>query len=108
MFLYISKKEEDTQRHIILKIKCTIKERVCDLIIDSGSSENIVCKTMVDKLQLKTHKHPSFYCIRWIKDVGETKVTKQCHIPFSIRRCKDEVTCNVVNMNADHMSLGRL
>ena len=74
------KKEEDSQRHSIFKIKCTVNERVCDMIIDSGSSEIIVSKTMVDKLQLKIHKHPRPYHIGWIKDVGETKVTEQCHI----------------------------
>lgn len=67
---------------------------VYDLIINSGNSENIVSKTMVDKLQLKTHKHPFPYRIGWIKKVGETKVIEQCHIPFSIGRYKDKVTCD--------------
>lgn len=33
------------------------------------NSENIVFETMVDKLQLKTQKHPFPYRTRWIKDI---------------------------------------
>lgn len=77
------------------------------MIINNGNSENIVSKTMVDKLQLKTHKHPSHYCNGWIKNVREIKVTEQYYIPFSIGRYKDEVTYNIVDMNACHMLLGR-
>ena len=105
--MYTPKKEEDLQRHNIFKTRCTVSQRVCDLIIDSGSSENIVSKTMVDKLKLSTQPHPSPYRIGWIKDVGETKVTEQCRIPFSIGKYKDEVLCDVVDMDACHMLLGR-
>ena len=59
--IYAPKKEEDTQRHNIFKTKCTISQRVCDLIIKSGSSENIISKTIVSKVQLPTQPHPSPY-----------------------------------------------
>ena len=106
-FMYAPKKEEDIHRHDIFKTRCTFSQRVCDLIIDSGSSENIVSKAMVSKLQLPTQPHPSPYRIGWIKDVSKTKVTEQCRIPFSIDKCKDEVLCDVVDMDACHMLLGR-
>lgn len=44
------KKEKDPQGHNIFKTRCTINQIVCDLIIDSVSSENIVSKTMVGKM----------------------------------------------------------
>ena len=74
--MYTPRKDMDYQRHNIFKTRCTVNQRVCDLIIDSGSSENIVSKTMVDKLQLKTQKHLSPYSIGWIKNIGETKVAE--------------------------------
>ena len=100
--------KEDVQRHNIFKTRCTVNQRVCDLIIDGGSSENIVSRTMVDKLQLPTRRHPSPYSIGWIRDVGETKVTEQCVITFCIgNNYKDEVLCDIVDMDACHMLLGR-
>lgn len=62
---------------------------------------------MIDKLQLKTRKYPSYYCNGRIKNVWEIKVTEQYRIPFSIKRYKDEVTYNIVDMNVCHMLLER-
>jgi len=85
-----------------------MSKKVCDVIIDSGSSENIISRTMVTKLGLKTEKHPSPYKIGWIKLGAEIKVTETCLIQFSIgRNYMDEITCDVVEMDACHMILGR-
>ena len=62
---------------------------------------------MVDKLQLPTQPHLSSYHIGWIKDVGETKATEQCRVPFSIGKYKDEVMCDIVDIDACHMLFGR-
>ena len=105
--MYTPKKDGSIQQHNIFKTRCTVNQRVCDLIIDSGSSKNIVSKTMMDKLQLPTQSHPFPYCIGWIKNVSKTKVTKQCHVPFSIGKYKDEVMRDVVDMDACHMLFGR-
>ena len=105
--MYTPKKDENIQRHNIFKTRCTVIQQVCDLIIDSVSSEDIISKTMIDKLQLPTQPHLFPYCIGWIKDVGDTKVTEQCCIPFSIGKYKDEVMCDVVDMDACHMLFGR-
>lgn len=43
----------------IICTSCTVKEKVCGVIIDGGSCENVVFEEAVDKLQLKTEKHPS-------------------------------------------------
>ena len=59
------------QRNEIFRARCTISTRVCDLIIDSDSVENIASKSLVTKLGLKTEKHPSPY-----KIVGSRKVRK--------------------------------
>ncbi|KAK9950545.1 hypothetical protein M0R45_006031 [Rubus argutus] len=61
--MYTPKQELNPQRHNIFQTRCTVNQRVCNLIIDGGSSENIVSKAMVDKLQLKTQPHPAPYTI---------------------------------------------
>jgi mannose-6-phosphate isomerase-like protein (cupin superfamily) len=81
---------------------------VCDIIIDSGSSKNIVSKVMVTKLGLQTRKHLFPYKIGWIKLGNEVKITEICHIKFSIgKNYVDEVTCDIVEMDVCHIILGR-
>ena len=78
------------------------------MIIDSGSVENIAWKSLVAKLGLKTEKHPSPYKIGWIKKGTETLVTQQCLVTFSMGKCYvNEVVCDVVEMDACHLILGR-
>ena len=72
------------QRNKIFRARCTISMRVYDLIIDSGSVENIALKSLVSKLGLKTEKHLSPYKISWIKKGTETLVTQQCRVTFSM------------------------
>ena len=40
--LLAPKREGHPQRHSIFKTRCTVNRKVCDVIIDSGSTENIV------------------------------------------------------------------
>jgi hypothetical protein len=71
--------------------------RVCDVIIDGGNGENVVCKEIVMKLGVKTEKHPSPYKIGWIKWKIETQVTERCHFMFSIsKHYSNSILCDVV------------
>ena len=77
------------------------------MIIDSGSSENVVSKALVKALYLKTKKHPSPYKIAWIKKGLEVQVLEVCKIPLSIGKYyKDEIVCDVMDMDACHILLG--
>ncbi|XP_020271056.1 uncharacterized protein LOC109846245 [Asparagus officinalis] len=73
-----------------------------------GSRENVVSKALVKTLNLKTKKHPSPYKIAWIKKGPEVQVLDVCKVPLSIGKYyKDEILCNVVDMDACHVHLGR-
>ncbi|XP_035547276.1 uncharacterized protein LOC108991242 [Juglans regia] len=106
--LLTPKHEDHSQRHVIFKTRCTINQKVCNLIIDSGSCENIVSRALVATLKLPTEQHSKPYKISWIKKGAETKVTATCRIPFSIGKIyNDVVDCDVVEMDACHVLLGR-
>ena len=78
------------------------------MIIDCGIVENITSKSLVIKLGLKTEKHPSPYKIGWIKKGTRTLFTQQCRVTFSMDKCYIyEVFCDVVEIDACHLILGR-
>ena len=58
--------------------------RVCMVIIDSGSFENVVSLEMVQKLKLETVPHPNPYQLCWLPKGNEIKVNKRCLVSFSI------------------------
>ncbi|GJS56056.1 putative reverse transcriptase domain-containing protein [Tanacetum coccineum] len=100
--------EEDYKPESENEVVCTSHGKVCDIIIDGGSFENMVSLNMVEKLQLKTQDHPHPYHLTWLDKKKEFKVSKRCLVQFSIgEKYKDEVVCDVVPMDACHLLLGR-
>ncbi|KAG7594094.1 Zinc finger CCHC-type superfamily [Arabidopsis thaliana x Arabidopsis arenosa] len=99
--------EEKVQRENIFHTRCTVRNKVCNLIIDSGSCTNVASKYMVDRLGLEKTRHPRPYRLRWLNDQTELKISEQVSIPFSVGKYQDEVTCDVVPMQAGHLLLGR-
>ena len=59
--------EEPVQRTSLLRTTCKEKDRVCKVIIDSGSTNNLVSTDMVEKLELKTTAHPNPYKVSWLQ-----------------------------------------
>ena len=82
--LLAPKKEEESQRNVIFKTTCTINGKVCDVIIDSGSSENIVSEALVKALKHKVEPHATPYKITWVMKGVETIVKETNTFVFSI------------------------
>ena len=95
-------------RSNVIHTRCTSKDRVCLVIIDSGSFENCVSMEMVQKLDLKMDPHPKPYKLSWLQEGTDIKVKHRCLVSFTIgKHYQDEVWCDVVPMDVCHLLLGR-
>ncbi|XP_056853723.1 uncharacterized protein LOC130503093 [Raphanus sativus] len=101
------KPEETDQRENLFHTRCTVYDKVCSLVIDGGSCTNVASEALVEKLGLKTGKHPRPYLLQWLNDQGELKVTEQVMVPITIGRYQDEIVCDVLPMDTSHILLGR-
>ena len=54
----LSGETEPGQRRSLFHTRCKCEEKCCDVIIDGGSTDNLVSEEMVSKLKLKRQKHP--------------------------------------------------
>ena len=52
---------EPGQRRSLFHTRCKCEDKCCDVIIDGGSTDNLVSDEMVSKLKLKREKHPQPY-----------------------------------------------
>jgi hypothetical protein len=76
--------ESSVQRTRLFRTACKTKDRVCKVIVDSGSTDNLVSTEMVEKLELETIDHPNPYRISWLQKGHQVTVTKQCLVEFKI------------------------
>ena len=50
--------EKEEQRENIFHSRCTVQGKVCSLIINEGSSADVVSLSMIEKLNLQSSVHP--------------------------------------------------
>lgn len=79
-----SSKKGISQRSNIFHTSCTIKKKVCAVVIYRGRFENFVTEALVRHLNLKTKKHPSPYYLSWLRLGIEVLVTETCLVPISL------------------------
>ena len=79
----------------IFYTRCIVKDRICNMIIDSRSCMNVVSIELVEKLGLAFTKHPKPCKLKWLNNTGDVKVTCQCKVPFTIGIYNDEVECDI-------------
>ena len=63
---------EPAQRKSFFKTRCKSQGKCCKMVIDSGSTNNLVSNEMVEKFGLKRMKHPTPYKVSWLqkKDIS--------------------------------------
>lgn len=58
---------KDPQITNLLRTRGTILGKVCDIIVDNGSTDNLISDQAVKKLGLRVENHPKPYKVGWIK-----------------------------------------
>eukprot|EP00253_Pinus_taeda_P024702 PITA_24702 len=97
---------EPVQRKSLFKTMCKAKCKCCKLVIDNGSTDNLVSLEMVEKLGLKKIKHPTHYKVSWLQKEHQLLVHEQSEVEFSLGRYKDKVLCDIMPMDACHILFG--
>ena len=100
-------KEEPKQRRALFRIKCKILGKVCKVIVDSGSTDNIISEEAVQKLKLTKIPHDHPYRVTWLNKGQNVLVNEQVWVDFSIGGYQDKILCDVLPMDACHLLLGR-
>lgn len=77
------------------------------MVIDSGSTNNLISIEMVEKLKLEKKVHPTPYKVSWIQKGHKIIVTEQCKVEIRIGTYKDVILCDVMPMDVCHILLGR-
>ncbi|XP_038970638.1 uncharacterized protein LOC113461045 [Phoenix dactylifera] len=98
--------DDDWRRRSIFHTYIKCGEYSCKVIIDSGSSVNVVSTRTVKKLQLKTVPHPNPYNVSWV-DKTAIPVTERCLVQINFSEYNDKVWCDVIPMDVGHIILGR-
>jgi hypothetical protein len=99
--------EENNQRHNLFHTRDMIKDKLCRIIVNNGSCNNIASQELVERLGLKQRHYPSPYNIQWLNECGMLRVSNIVTVPFSIGRYSDQVECDVVPMQACELLQGK-
>ena len=79
-------------------------DKKCKLVIDGGSSMNVVSKD-VKLLNLKVESHPNPFRVAWVND-HTLSVAQKCLVSIQMGDYKDEIYCNVLPMDVAPVLLG--
>lgn len=105
--ILLSSKDEG-QRKKLFQTHCTVAEKLCNLIVDNGSTENLVSEKLVDYLKLPTKPHEKPYALGCVRKGSQVRVTMTCKVPISVgKHYKEDVLCDVLDMDVCHVLLGR-
>jgi hypothetical protein len=59
--------ESSVQRNRLFRTVCKTKDWKCKVIVDTGSTDNLVSTEMVEKQELETIDHPIPYRVSWLQ-----------------------------------------
>ena len=57
---------EPAQIKYLIRTMCKVQGKCCKMVIDNGSTNNLVSIDMVEKMSLRRTKHPVPYKVSWL------------------------------------------
>ena len=97
---------DNWKRTSIFHIIIQSGDKKCKLVIDRGSSMNMVSKDAVKLLNLKVESYPNPFRVAWVND-HTLPVAQRCLVSIQMGDYKDEIYYNVLPMDVAHILLGR-
>ena len=73
---------EPIQWKSLFRTSCKSQGKCCKMVINSGSTDNLVSTEMVEKLGLKRMKHPTPYKVSWLQKGHQLLVNEQYNVEF--------------------------
>ncbi|KAL6179143.1 hypothetical protein ACLB2K_050659 [Fragaria x ananassa] len=99
--------DDENRKEQLFVVKLQVKTSLVDAIVDSRSQKNFISEALVQKLGLQMVKHPKPYPLGWIQKDTRLSITNQCTFKFALHESYiDEVTCDVVPLDACQVILG--
>ncbi|KAF2316939.1 hypothetical protein GH714_007125 [Hevea brasiliensis] len=100
------KAKDNTQRHKLFQTRCTVNGKIFDLIINGGSQENIINRRAIQKLSLAFETSTSLH-YRMNQGSWRNLSERALQSSFFIGKYVDKTYCDIVDMDACHILLGR-
>jgi len=97
--------EEPDLRNRVFKTIWKVKGKCCNLIIDGGSTKNLISTEAKRKINLKFEPNPNPYNVLWSQRGQQAMMTKWCLLKFQIGYFKEQVLCDVVKMDVCHIRI---
>eukprot|EP00253_Pinus_taeda_P031890 PITA_31890 len=98
---------EPSQRKTLYRTVCKVQEKCFQMIIDSGNNDSLLFVEEVEKLKLKTMRHPTRYKVSWLQNGHQLLVNEKCEVEFQLGKYKDKIVCDLMPMDVCHILLGR-
>ena len=68
--------DEPPQQKALFKTVCKVQGKCCKVIIDGGSTNNLVSIEVIEKLKLQKTKHPIPYKVSWLQNGHQLLVSE--------------------------------
>uniref|UniRef100_A0A5B7BML6 RNA-directed DNA polymerase n=1 Tax=Davidia involucrata TaxID=16924 RepID=A0A5B7BML6_DAVIN len=98
--------KDDWKRTSIFQTILKCGDKLCQIVIDGGSSMNVVSRRAVTRMKLTPEPHPQPFRVAWV-DKTSLPVTERCLVPIQMGAYSDKVWCDVLPMDVAHILLGR-